>query len=137
MGYLGFFYMRIFRLDACSYLRQTPAKSLATAKKENKYKCLQPCLERISTFTPMVYSAGGITGTEAISVQRHLASLLSNNLKRGYLEMCGFIRSRMPLAVVRSNTLLLRGIRYKEAYILQRHYLADGLVISQFALCRG
>ena len=66
----------------------------------------------------MVYSADGIPGTEAVSAQQHLASLLSNKLKQEYLEMCGFVRARMSLSVVRSNTLLLCGARDKEAYIL-------------------
>ena len=78
----------------------------------------------------MVYSADGIPGTEAVSAQQHLASLLSNKLKQEYLEMCGFVRARMSLSVVRYNTLLLCGARDKEAYILQRPDLADGVVIA-------
>ena len=54
-------------------------------------------------FTPMVYSVDGIPGMEAVAAQRRLALLLSNNLKREYLVMRGFVRSRMSLAIVRSN----------------------------------
>ena len=87
------------------------------AEKEKKDKYLQPCLDSRGSFTPMVYSADGIPGTEAVAAQRRLSSLLSNKLKREYLDMCGFLRDWMPLAIVRSNTPLLCGARDKEAYI--------------------
>ena len=67
----------------------------------------------------------GILSTKAVDAQQHLASLLSNKLKREYWELCSFVRYRMSLTVVRSNTLLLCGVRDKEAYIRQRHDLAD------------
>ena len=78
----------------------------------------------------MMYSADGIPGMEAIAAQQRLALLLSINLKREYSEMCGFIGDRMSLAIVRSNTLLLRGARYKEAYIQQIPNLEDGAVMA-------
>ena len=65
----------------------------------------------------MVYSADRIPVTEAVASQRCLASLLSNKLKREYSEMCGFIRARMSLVIVRYNTLILCGTRDKEMYI--------------------
>ena len=61
----------------------------------------------------MVYSADGIPGAEALAAQKRLAALLSYNLKREYSEMCGFVWARMSLAIVISNSLLLRGPRDK------------------------
>ena len=84
----------------------------------------------------MVYSADGIPATEAVATQRLLASLISNNLKQEYLEMCGFVRARMSLAIVISNTLLLRGSIDKDAYICQRPDMEDGEVMALFALWR-
>ena len=78
-----------------------------------------------------------IPGTNAVAAQQHLTSLLSNKLKREYSEMCGFIRARMSLAIVMSNTFLLRDTRYKEAYIIQRQDLEDGEVMALLALWRG
>ena len=46
--------------------------------------------------------------------------MLSNKLKQKYLDMYVFVRAVMSLAIVRANTLLLQGNRYKEAYICQR-----------------
>ena len=98
----------------------TPEKALAKADKEKKDLYLQACLEHRSTFTPMVYSADGIPGAEALAAQERLDALLSYKLKREYSEMCGFVRARMSLAIVRSNSLLLRGPRNKGARIWQR-----------------
>ena len=72
-GTTALFDMQIVNLDTGSYLRQTSAKALGTAEKEKKDKYLQPCLERQHSFTPMVYSTDGITGTEATSAHICLA----------------------------------------------------------------
>ena len=61
--------MQIVNLDTGSYLRQTSAKALATAKKNKKYNYLQPCLEHRRYFTPVVYSVDGIPDTEAVAAQ--------------------------------------------------------------------
>ena len=68
----------------------------------------------------MVYSAYRIPGAEALAAQKRLAALLSYKLKRGYSEMCGFLRARMSLAIVRSYRMLLLGLQEKGAYIRQR-----------------
>ena len=81
----------------------TPEKALAKAEKEKKDLYLQACLECRRNFTPMVYSADGIPGAEALAAQKRLAALLSYNLKREYSEMCGFVRARMLLAIVRRS----------------------------------
>ena len=80
-----------------------------------------------------MYSAYGIPGTAAVAAHKFLASLLINNLKQEYLEMCDFVRSGMSLAIVGSNTLLLRGERDKEAYIQQRPNLEGGAVMALLA----
>ena len=113
------------------------AKAMATEEKEKKDKCFQTCLERRNSFTQILYSADGIPRTEAVAAERRLASLLINKLKREYLEMCGFIRVSISLAIVRSNTLLLQGTRNKEAYIRQRTGLADGALMVLIAPWQG
>ena len=123
------FNIRIINLNAGSYLHMTPEKSLAKAEKEKNDLYLQACLERRRNFTPMVYSADGIPGTEALAAQKRLAALLSYKLKREYSEMCGFVRARMSLAIVISNSLLLRGPHDKGARIRQQPELTDGVVM--------
>ena len=65
------------------------------------------CVDCIHSFTPTVYSADGIPGTEAVVAQRFISLLISNKLRQKYSEMCGFLRARMSLAILRSNTHLL------------------------------
>ena len=84
-------------------------------------------------FTPMVYFADGIPRTEAVAAQRRLALLLSNKLKKEYLDMGGLVINQMSLAIARCNTLLLRGARAKKSYILRRPDLEDGSVIALLA----
>ena len=129
-GITAMFDIIIVNLDAGSYLHMTPEKALAKAEKEKNYLCLQDCLDIISTFTPMVYSVGGIPGAEALAAQKRLTALLSYKLKLEYSEMCGFVRAMMSLAIVRSNSLLLHGPRDKGARIRKQPELTDGAVIA-------
>ena len=85
----------------------------------------------------MLYCAEIIPSTEAFAAQRRLDFLLINKLEWEYSEMCGFVRARMSLAVVRSNTLLLRKARDKKTYICQRPDMDDGEVMALLALLRG
>ena len=81
----------------------------------------------------MVYSEDGIPGAEALSSQKRLATLLSYKLKREYSEMCGFVRARMSLVIVRSNSLLIGRPWGKGACIRHRPELADGAVMALLA----
>ena len=129
-GNTTMFDIKIVNLNTGSYLHMTPEKALAKAEKEKKDLYLQACLERRRTFTPMVYSADGTPGVEALAAQKRLAVLLSYKLKREYSEICSFVRARMSLAIVSSNSLLLRSSRDKGARIQQRPDLTDGSVMS-------
>ena len=85
----------------------------------------------------MVYSADGIRGVEALYAQKRLAALLSYKLNQESSEMCGFVKARMSLAIVRSNSLLLRGPHDKGARIRQIPELTDGAVMSLLTPWRG
>ena len=85
----------------------------------------------------MVYSVERIPGAEALATQKRLAALLSYKLKQEYSEMCGFVKAIMSLAIVRSNSLLLRGPRDKGARIRHQPDLTDGAVMALLAPWRG
>ena len=102
------FDIKIVNLGAGSYLRMTPEMALTKAEKKKKYLYLQAFLELRRTFNPMVYSTGGKPGAEALATKNILDVLLSYKLKQEYSEICGFVRARMSLAIVRSNNLVLR-----------------------------
>ena len=85
----------------------------------------------------MVYSADRILGAKALATQKRLAGLLSYKLYREYSEMCGFVQGRMSLAIVRYNSLLLRGPCKKVVRIRQRPKLMDGALMALLAPWRG
>ena len=120
----------IVNLDVGSYLRMTPKKALAEAEKDKKDLYLQLCLEHRRPFTTMVYSLDIIPGVEALDSHKSLAALLSFKLNREYLKMCGFVRARVSLRIMRSNSLLLRGPQDKEESIQQRPELLYGVVLE-------
>ena len=79
----------------------------------------------------------GIPVAESLAAQKILATLLSYNLKLDYSEMCGFVKARISLAIVRFNSLLLGGPQYKGARIQKRPELTDWVVMSLIAPWRG
>ena len=85
----------------------------------------------------MVYYANRIPRVEALAAQKRLATLLSYKMKREYYKMRGFVRARMSLEIVRSNSLLLRGPHNKGARICQQSELTDGAVMALLAPWRG
>ena len=85
----------------------------------------------------MVYSADGIPRAEDLAAQKRLAALLSYKLKREYSEICCFVKARMSLARVRSNSLFLRGPHDKGARIWQQPEPMDGAEMSLLAPWRG
>eukprot|EP00804_Cyclotella_cryptica_P011192 CCRYP_007724-RC/>CCRYP_007724-RC protein AED:0.39 eAED:0.37 QI:0/-1/0/1/-1/0/1/0/143 len=93
----------------------------ALLEKRDKYE--EACLERRKDFTPLCYSVDGMPCEAARSAERRLASLLAVKWDRQYSEMVNFIRTRMSLSVVRSNTLLLRSER---AHSWKRRAPEDG-----------
>ena len=108
--------IRITDTDAKSYQNIASAKVLERAAKVKKDKYLIACLERRRTFMPLVYSVDGMACKEALAFKKRVASLLASKWNRPYSEMVGFVRGRMSLAVIRSNTMLLRGARAGRAW---------------------
>ena len=83
----------------------------------------------------MVYFVDRITIEEALAAQKRLAALLSYKLKQEYSEMCGFMRARMSLVIVRSNSLTLRSPRDKGSRIRQQPEMTDGVVMALIVPC--
>ena len=79
----------------------------------------------------------GIPGAEALATQKRLAAIIRYKLKQEYSEMCGYLKKRMSLVTVRSNSLLLCNHREKDVRIQQRSELIDGAVVAPLTPCRG
>jgi len=121
---MAFFDVRITDTDARSARGRDYTKILAAHEKEKKDKYLDPCHQMRKDFTPLVYTVDGIAGREARNAERRLAAHLGIKWKKGYSEMVHYVRVRMALAVVRANSLLLRGSRDRQQP--PRPCIADG-----------
>jgi hypothetical protein len=110
-GMTGVFDVRITDTDAPSNRGLDPIKILARHEKEKKAKYGQLCHERRRHFTPLVFSVDGLQGKEATAAMRRLSAKLATKWGRTYSEVCGFVRSRLSIAIVRSAHTCLRGTR--------------------------
>ena len=90
---------------------------MANAGKGKKVMYEAACLAPRRTFMPVIYSVDGMAGKEARAFEKRVASLLATKWERPYREMVGYVRGRMSLAVVRSNTMVLRGARSSRRFI--------------------
>ncbi len=110
-GATAIFDVRVTDTDAPYHRGQDPHKILAKHEKEKKEKYVDACLARRRTFTPLVFSVDGLRGTEASAATKKLASRLSAKWMRAYSEVCGFVRSRLAITLVRTTSQCLRGAR--------------------------
>ena len=110
-GTRSIFDIRVADTDVPTYRGMASSKVLARHEKEKKSKYLAVCLEHRQHFTPLVFSVDGLMGCEASAAVKRLASCLSTKWGRTYSEVCGFVRSRLSMALVRSTSMCLRGSR--------------------------
>jgi hypothetical protein len=95
-------------------------------RKKDKYK--EACLERHLDFTPMIYLVDGMADKHARAAEKLIAGILVAKWAQQYSQMASFVRTRMCLAIVRSNTLLLQGDR---AMNLCRRAPEDGVATRE------
>jgi hypothetical protein len=110
-GQTAIFDVRITDTDQPTNRKLEPSKVLLRHEKEKKNKYGDLCIARRRTFTPLVFSVDGLQGKEAAAASKRLASCLAAKWKRSYSEICGFVRSRLSIALVRSSSRCLRGDR--------------------------
>ena len=124
-GVTTIFDITICDTDCLTYRNHSPESVLAGREKVKKRKHLAACLERRRTFTPLVFSVDGLRGSEATAASKQLAAKLAGKWKRAYSDVCGFVRSRLSIALVRTTSLCLRGARDPTARVT-RAYWDDG-----------
>ncbi len=106
-GRTAIFYVQVCNTDAKSYGNRDSKKVLEGAAHMKKEKYEEACLERRRDFTPMIYSVNGMADKHARAAEKWIAGLLVAKWAWQYSQMACFIRTRMCLAIVQSNTLLL------------------------------
>jgi hypothetical protein len=111
-GQTAIFDVRITDMDQPSNRNTDPTKVLLSHEKEKKDKYGALCIARRCTFTPfLVFSVDGLLGKEATAASKRLASSLAAKWKRSYSEVCGFVRSRISIALIRLSSRCLRADR--------------------------
>ena len=105
------FDVRITHADAPTYAGKSYKQLLRRHEKEKKKKYAEKCAERRRDFTPLCFTSDGVLGEEADAAVKRMSCLLAKKWNRTYSEVCGFVRARMALALVRSTTMCLRGAR--------------------------
>ena len=111
------FDIRITATDAKSYRSIDSHKVLKQQEREKEKLYAATCSDRRRHFTPLVFSVDGMYGVEATAAIKRAAALLSAKWKRPYSEICGFVRSRISISLVRAAIHCLRGARDPTARI--------------------
>jgi len=113
-GRTTIFDVRITDTQSCSYRNKDYQKVLAQQEREKKNQYLRPCLEMRKDFTPLVYSVDGIAGREAKNAEKHLTYHLLEKWHKQLLQMVHYVWIQMAIAVVCSNSLLIRGSKDRQ-----------------------
>ncbi|KAL7474011.1 hypothetical protein ACHAW6_000020, partial [Cyclotella cf. meneghiniana] len=128
------FNVRICDTDTRSYANTSSDKVLERASKEKVRKYEHACLAQRRDFTTLIYSVDGLASKDVRNAERRLASVLATKWGRSYSEMANFVRTRMSLAVVWSNTLLLRG---DQNHSMRRCAPLDGIAVTSTETLRN
>jgi hypothetical protein len=78
----------------------------------------------------MVYSVDGVVAREARNAEKRLATHLASKWNREYSPMVYYVRVRMAIAVVRANSLLIRGSRDQQRP--RRPLIPDGAALGDW-----
>ena len=81
---------------------------LENQERGGEMKYLERCWEIRRHLMALVYLVDGMSGKDAKAAGKRLVCILTKKSKREYLDMIGFVRSRMMMAVVISNNMLLK-----------------------------
>ncbi len=103
------FDVQVCDTDAKSYGNHETKKVLESAARRKKDKYKEDCLERRQDFTPTIYSVNGMATKHARAAEKQIPGMLAAKWTRQYSQIASFIQTRMCLAIVCSNTLLLQG----------------------------
>jgi hypothetical protein len=98
-------------LDCATYRTRSPQAALRSREAAKKNKYSRACSHYRRDFIPFVASADGLLGREADAFIRRLASQLSTKWERPYPPVCGYVRARIALSLVRASHLCIRGSR--------------------------
>ena len=117
----GLIDIKIVNTDSKTHINRTPEAVLKSSEASKKRKHLRHCLLQRRDFTPFVASTDGLLGKEATALIKRLASLLAIKWEKPYSHTCGWVRSRIAIALVRATHRCIRGSR------IPHHHISDTL----------
>ena len=120
-GTEAIFDVRFTDTDNASYRTQDLTKVLKRQEEEKKAKYSDACREAHLHFTLLIFSVDGMEGKKATAARKRLASKLAEKWHKEYSQVCGFLRARLSVALVRAANQCLRGTRDP----LRKHNRAD------------
>ena len=128
------FDIRVTDTDAPTYRHQEPLKVLDKQESQKKSKYLEACIERRRHFTPLVFSVDGLQGTETSAAIKRLASRFSDKFHTSYSQSCGYVRSKLAIALAKTTSQCLRGPRVHENHFRTRTPPEDAVGLKSCTL---
>ncbi len=126
---------QIVNTDSPSYSSKDPQHILDQSESNKKTKYEDACHQRRRDFTPIIHSVDGLPSKGTALAKKHLAQLLQNKLLIPYSQAIFLVHSRMSIALVRCNSILLRTSRDRTNNPHPRRpTIPDGAAVSSFAL---
>ena len=104
---------RIFNADAISYVNTPINTLLEKHRNEKKQQYNEAVEDRRGTFTPFVATCDAILDIEAEHYLKRLSSHLAEKWGKSYSVVIGWVRARIPVCILRSVSVCLRGSRIK------------------------
>ena len=69
---------------------------------------LEACLQQRRHFSPFVASVDRLLGVEATATLKRVSSRLATKWRQPYSKMCGYVKSRVAITLVRATHRCLR-----------------------------
>ena len=101
--------MRVINTDAVLCLNNKSEKSLVTAEREKKRKCLDTFLHQRQFLSPFFVSVDDLLGTKAEAMLKRLAIRLATKWQQPYSSTFGYVWSRVDIKMVRDTNHCIRG----------------------------
>ena len=96
---------------------QKTEKFLETAEKEKNNNYLDACLKQRRHFTPFVASVDGLIRVGAKVTLKFIASRHTKKWKETYSCTCGYVKSRVAIALVLARHCCIQGFRLSASQI--------------------
>ena len=94
---------------------------------------LEACLQKRWHFSPFVSSVDGLLGVEATATLKRIASLLATKWRQPYSKTCGYVKSRVPITLVRATHRCSHGSCVPAHWIsMQQPQWEDGAGLNHF-----